>query len=405
MSNSYSIKSILVSLIESIDAYNFLLKNHHRKTAIIAYQLGNEFGLDSTSLSNLVLTASIHDIGALHIKERDQLLYVDAQNPEPHEIMGEKMLEGFKPLEPIRKIIRHHHIKYSDVVQGHTPQEDVPFECYFLHLADRIDVLLTTAENEAHAQEDVTSEINKRFGTFFFPELQDTFNKLAATEDFWENIYDSSFHELLFMMVEEVECDLEQADIDGLASIFAKIVDFKSNWTVNHSKSVSVLAESIGKILGMDEEKCHQLKIAGYLHDIGKIAIPSEVLDKPASLDHDEFKVMKTHAKYSSLILSKTPFLGNISRWASSHHEKRDKSGYPMRISDKSFETEMDILAYADIFAALAENRPYRKAMPKEKILDILEEFAGEKLSESVFVEIKDNMDLLYNKNLETQKV
>lgn len=71
MESTYSLKTIFVSLIESIDLYNFLLKNHHRRTCIIAYQIGNQFNLSSEELSNLVLASSIHDIGALHIAERD----------------------------------------------------------------------------------------------------------------------------------------------------------------------------------------------------------------------------------------------------------------------------------------------------------------------------------------------
>ena len=68
----------MVSLIESIDLYNYLLKNHHRQTCIIAYQIGNHYNLDSDLLSNVVLASAIHDIGALHVTERDKLLYIDA---------------------------------------------------------------------------------------------------------------------------------------------------------------------------------------------------------------------------------------------------------------------------------------------------------------------------------------
>ncbi len=118
MSNKISLKNVLLSIIKAIDLYNFLLKDHHRRTTIIAYQLGNAYGLEGEQLSNLILSASLHDIGALHIKERDQLLEVDVENPDPHQILGEKILKGFKPFTKLSKIIRHHHVVYSDVESG-----------------------------------------------------------------------------------------------------------------------------------------------------------------------------------------------------------------------------------------------------------------------------------------------
>ena len=178
---AYSVKSILVSLIESIDLYNFLLKNHHRQTCIIAYQIGNHFNLDSTQLSNVVLASAIHDIGALHVTERDKLLYIDAIDPEPHQIMGERIIGDFAPFAHISHIIRHHHIVYQDILDGKVNRDDIPIECFIIHLADRIDVLYETHPGETDF---IISEINKRFGTVFLPELQDTFNKLASTPEF-----------------------------------------------------------------------------------------------------------------------------------------------------------------------------------------------------------------------------
>ena len=182
----YSVKSILVSLIESIDLYNYLLKNHHRQTCIIAYQIANHYNLDSSLLSNVVLASAIHDIGALHVTDRDKLLYVDAMDPEPHQIMGERIIGNFAPFAHISKIIRHHHIVYQDILDGTINKDDIPFECYIIHLADRIDVLLETHPGDTDF---VLSEINKRFGTIFLPELKDTFHKLANTTEFWEKNY------------------------------------------------------------------------------------------------------------------------------------------------------------------------------------------------------------------------
>ena len=396
METTCSVKSILVSLIESIDLYNYLLKNHHRQTCIIAYQIGNHYNLDSSLLSNVVLASAIHDIGALHVTERDKLLYVDAIDPEPHQIMGERIIGNFAPFAHISKIIRHHHIVYQDILDGKVDRNDIPIECFFIHLADRIDVLLETHPDD---RDFVVTEINKRFGTIFLPELKDTFQKLASTPEFWEKISDDSFYDLLLMSLNDSTCVIDDASLEALAELFSRIVDYKSEWTMNHSKSVSLLADHIARLYGLDEKKCFSLRIAGYLHDIGKIAIPIEVLDKPGKLDTDEYKTIKMHATYSSLILSRIPALGDIAKWAMLHHEKHDKSGYPLGKGASDFTVEMDILAFADIFAALAENRPYRSALTKEKIVELLRSFTPDLLDVSVFDVIEKNIEFLYQVN------
>ncbi len=392
----YSVKSILVSLIEAIDLYNFLLKNHHRQTCIIAYQIANHYNLDSNLLSNIVLASAIHDIGALHVVDRDKLFYIDAIDPEPHEIMGKRIIGNFAPFAHISQIIRHHHIVYQDILDGKVKKDDIPFECYVIHLADRIDVLLETHPGDT---EFVISEIDKRFGTVFLPELKDTFHKLASTPEFWERITDTSFYDLLLMSLADSSCQIDDNSLEALAELFSRIVDFKSEWTMNHSKSVSLLADHIARLYGLDEKKCFSLRIAGYLHDIGKIAIPIEILDKPGRLDTDEYKAIKMHAAYSSLILSRIPALGDIAKWAMLHHEKHDKSGYPLGKGAGDFTIEMDILAFADIFAALAENRPYRAALTQEKIIELLKSFTPDLLDTSVFEVIEKNISVLYEAN------
>ncbi|WXR60854.1 HD domain-containing phosphohydrolase [Peptostreptococcaceae bacterium AGR-M142] len=401
---NYDVKSILVSIIEAIDNFNFLLKNHHKHTATIAYQLGCAYGLDTDKLNNLVLAASIHDIGALYVDERDQLLYIDEQNPKPHEIMGAKMLEDFKPLKDIKEIIRHHHIKYSEIIENTIKKEDVRIECYFLHLADRIDILLETYGKDSYSRTLIIDEINIRFGDIFLPDLKYVFNQLAQDNEFWENIYDLAFHELLLLNIDSDNFKMDNSDIEGLSKIFARIVDFKSSWTKVHSITVGAFANEIGKYLNLNEKSCFELKIAGYLHDIGKIAIPSELLDKTDKLTDEEFQTIKSHAKYSSMILKSISGLGNISKWAIHHHEKRDKSGYPLKISDQKFSIEMDILAFSDILSALLENRPYRKTLPKNTILQILKNLTPNKLDFKVYTVIEANFDDLNNLYYKTIK-
>ena len=238
--------------------------------------------------------------------------------------------------------------------------------------------------------------LNERFGTVFAPFLRETFNELAQYDDFWENIDQSSFHDLLFLSMDNDYYELEQHDLDELALLFARVVDYKSLWTTTHSQTVSALACRIGELMELSPDVCFELKIAGYLHDVGKVGIATELLDKPGKLDEREFKLIKSHALYSSLILSSIKGLENISRWAVNHHEKRDGSGYPLKLSGEHFTEEMDIVAYADIFSAIAEDRPYRKGLNKDKVVAELGKYPPDRLSEKIFCIIRENIDELY---------
>ncbi len=396
MEQNISVKKILVSLIKSIDLYNYLLKDHHRRTAIISYHLANHFKLPVEELRSLVLAASLHDIGAMYVNERDKLLELDVETPEPHEKLGEQILEGFAPFKHISRIIRHHHIKYEDVISGRIHEKDVPRECYFLHLADRIDVLYTLSGDDRTKVPEITEKIMERFGTVFAPFLKETFKEVTSSSNFWLSINQSSFHELLINNLSDEFVSIDMKDIRDLALVFSRIVDFKSPWTLSHSQSVGVTAKRLGELMGLDEKTCFELEIAGLLHDIGKIGIPSEILDKPDALTDTEEEQMRLHALYTSLILGSLEGFENIAQWASSHHEKRDQSGYPMSISSMLFRREMDILAFADIFSALTEDRPYRKHFNKEEALRILQEYTPEKLDPEVYAVIEANIDEIF---------
>ncbi|RZD16167.1 MAG: response regulator [Candidatus Acididesulfobacter guangdongensis] len=153
----------------------------------------------------------------------------------------------------------------------------------------------------------------------------------------------------------------------------ALAVEAKDKYTSGHSKRVSMLAYNFGKYLGLGEEDCLLLKRAGCIHDIGKIGIPNDVLNKTGKLSDEEFKLIRNHSVMSSDICKPLISLKKESYIARYHHERFDGNGYPGELSSKNIPFLSRILSVVDSYDAMTSDRPYRKALSKEKALSIFE--------------------------------
>jgi HD-GYP domain-containing protein (c-di-GMP phosphodiesterase class II) len=136
------------------------------------------------------------------------------------------------------------------------------------------------------------------------------------------------------------------------------------------------------------------MKIAAYLHDLGKLAVPPEILNKPDGLSDIEFNTIKKHPFNTYRILERVESLEKINMWASLHHERVDGTGYPFHYKGKNLPVGSRIMAIADVFTALKEDRPYRDGMTREKTLSILEDMAKESaLDSDIVLVLKQNYE------------
>ena len=181
----------------------------------------------------------------------------------------------------------------------------------------------------------------------------------------------------LWSIVPRGKQELSFPQIKALADFFAKIVDYKSPFTSTHSIGVASCAEKLSRFMGFDEETAQKMYLAGALHDIGKVAVGNEILEKPGRLTDEEFAVMKHHAAYTYYILSGIEDFEELRDWAAFHHERLDGTGYPFRKTAPELNTQERMMACVDIYQALTESRPYKPGMPHEKACAILREMAG----------------------------
>jgi putative nucleotidyltransferase with HDIG domain len=164
----------------------------------------------------------------------------------------------------------------------------------------------------------------------------------------------------------------------GTALVLGDVVEADDEYTGIHCKSVVALSLTVGKALRLDAERMRNLEFAALLHDVGKIAIPKAIINKPASLDPDEWMLVKTHTVEGQRILDRVGgFMREVGVIVRSHHERWDGAGYPDRLAGDAIPLEARIIACCDSWNAMRTTRPYREALPQETAVAELSANAG----------------------------
>jgi HD-GYP domain-containing protein (c-di-GMP phosphodiesterase class II) len=170
----------------------------------------------------------------------------------------------------------------------------------------------------------------------------------------------------------------------GTLYALARAIDAKSNWTAGHSERVTELALRIGQALRLNQKQLDDLHRGGLLHDLGKIGIPPEVLDKAGKLTDEEYQLMREHVRIGARILEPIEAYAGIIPVVLHHHEYYDGSGYPDGLSGDDIDLGARIFTVADHYDALISDRPYREGLPRETVIGFIKEDSGTKFDPKV---------------------
>ena len=164
----------------------------------------------------------------------------------------------------------------------------------------------------------------------------------------------------------------DDATVDDICVAFAEIIDAKTPFTYQHSSGVADAAVEIGRWFGMSEPELKKLRRAALLHDIGKLGVSNAILEKPGKLTDEEFMEVREHPFHTYEILRRIPAFADFCFDASAHHERLDGHGYWRGLASNEISLTARILAVADVFDALRAKRPYRDALPLDKVFSIM---------------------------------
>jgi putative nucleotidyltransferase with HDIG domain len=172
--------------------------------------------------------------------------------------------------------------------------------------------------------------------------------------------------------------------VDGAVLAMSQVVETRDPYTAGHERRVSELATAIASEMGMTGEELTGVRLGSLIHDVGKIAVPAEILAKPGRLNEVEFSLVKQHAQAGYDILAAIEFDWPVAEMARQHHERLDGSGYPRALRAADILLEAKILAVADVVEAMSSHRPYRATLGMPAALAEIREHAGVKFDADV---------------------
>ena len=269
---------------------------------------------------------------------------------------------------------------YPDSLKG----EQIPLLARICAVAQHLDCTSATS-----GMQSAIDTLDQRSGTWFDPELVHMARSLHRRGTLWNNCSPADAEQDTRQAVLDLDSgrrhQLEPNQIDRICEAFADVVDAKSHFTYSHSQGVADAAFGIAQGMGLSRDRAQLVRRAALLHDIGKLGVANTILDKKSQLSPEEWKTVYEHPRITRRILERIAPFREMAVIAGEHHEKLDGSGYPDHLKASDLSVESRIVAVADVFAALSEDRPYRAGIELDETLSIMSKLIPTQLDESCF--------------------
>ena len=420
------LSELLGALSTALDMTEGQPIGHCMRTCWIGTNIGLRLGLEGSRLHDLYYSLLLKDLGCTSNAARicqlflsddiqfkkDLLLTDDSSMPEAvrfllsHTAVGQDLSDRLKQLFFVaankktinRDLIDTRCTRGADIARqmrfgddvaegilhlderwdgtGHPRRlrgDEIPLNAQIALLSQVVDVFA-----KAQGPNAAVAEVQRRSGRWFNPELVEMFLDVAEAPDFWQ-VWGSSMLEAYLLRLEPalVSAKVDDGYLDDITLAFASIIDSKSPYTSGHSDRVTGFTDVIAAELGVSEARRRWLRRGALLHDIGKLGISSQILDKPGKLDDAEWAAIRMHPVYTEQVLSRVAAFRELAPMAAAHHERLDGAGYPLGLTASQISLETRIITTGDIFDALTADRPYRPAMPVETALKLMADMTG----------------------------
>jgi HD-GYP domain-containing protein (c-di-GMP phosphodiesterase class II)/DNA-binding CsgD family transcriptional regulator len=290
---------------------------------------------------------------------------MDAEGPAATCEVARSASQGLGLPEPVQEGLSHMFAMWNGKGYPSTAGEEIPLGARLMQVA------LTAVMFASHANSDVAvAEIRRRAGTQLDPNLADSLVERA--DELLGDLDEIDPYQAVLDIEPEPVRRVEKDQLTEVARTFGNLVDLKSPWLHGHSARVGDLAAAAAGVLGLRDE-VNTVRIAGYLHDLGRVGVSSAIWDKAGPLSGIERDQARLHAYHSERILARIPPLAGLAKLAGQHHERCDGSGYHRGATAAQLSMSSRVLACADAYQRMIEDRPYRRAITPTRAADWLE--------------------------------
>lgn len=335
--------------------------------------------------SDIFFAALLHDVGCMgafpHIV-RFPTLYSQLSRPEivTHPERGGEIVRGIPGLEKSADFVVDHHEWFSGAgYPKHKKEEEIALGAQLIRIADSADVSRRFKPEASLAE---TLEIARIVGGMEVSlEVADAFKMVLSNEDFYRDLVDE---DRLFRLIQRFELDVgtpvfqPNSDLLGtVLTVFARVIDSKHGFMSGHSERVSKYSVDLATALGIPHNEVTKLRFAGLIHDVGKVAVPSSIIDKPGPLGQSEILQVRHHPVLTMDIIRNIAHLSELAWIAGHHHERWDGTGYPDGLAGEEIPLLSRIMAVADAFDAITSPRSYKETKTPREALRILHEASG----------------------------
>lgn len=357
-------RDILGIMQRTLNGIDQRLVNHGKRVSYLVLKaLTLRGGFEKKEIQDIGILALLHDIGAYKTEEIDCLVRFESSNVWEHSAYGYLFLREFSPLRQYAPVVLHHHTDYEKLKKVPTISPELP---QILNVADRMEIFSSMPRSQ-----NLFDSLRKQEGTKFMPEAVALFEQAEREFHLMRALSTGSFEQEWDDFFQDIA--LSEEETDAYLNTIVYAIDFRSQHTVAHTITTTNISRELSKTLGQGAEETRKVVYGALLHDLGKIAIPVEILEFPGKLSPQAMRVMQTHVDVTEKILGGS-IQEEVARIALRHHEKLNGSGYPRGLRADQLNLSQRIVAVSDIVSALTGSRSYKDKFSKEKTLAILRE-------------------------------
>lgn len=359
-------RSLIEGLSYALDLAEKSYLSHSKHVAYISIMIAKNLKLPVECQEDLYYAALLHDIG----KSNTYLV-------EDHCVIGRDILLKLPIKNKIAEYVYYHHECFNGTGVFKLKGDEIPLPSQIICIADLFEKKFGGV---VELNLDVFNEIKrwlKDNQELFNPEISDAFHKLIEKEYILLDYYSHEFNNKLAKQIEIQGSNLDFQGVKEFAHAFSEVIDRRSHFTYEHSVGIANLVSKITMQLGYNDEIQNKMYIAALLHDIGKLVISNDIIDKNGKLNEEERYEMNKHTYYTRWILEQIEGFEDVANYASNHHEKLNGKGYPLHLAEEQIGELDRVMAISDIYQALTEDRPYRNKMPMDKVWSIINEMVN----------------------------